>query len=236
MALFGLFKSKPERELQGALQQMNEMLFPRGEQDIARDCQRIDALTNQKIPQDNLRGFVAGCKALLHVSDSNDEDRFVDSFMRRSEGRISQTEAYEMYAYFEGEATFYDNFTRQMKLMGGNMSASPEELFGDMPWIYSMGTREDTIQDGHGEFGLVKTNPAPTISVRGSNRYLQNLRFGGRPVEANRLGSTSSDATLGSVDMYSLTCAGREVGTVYICPYHKRNSRKSPKGFSLVTG
>ncbi len=236
MALFGLFKSKQERELNSALQQMNEMMFPRGEQDIARDCQRIDALTHQKIPQDRLRGFVAGCKALLHVSDSDDEARFIDSFMRRAEGRISQTEAYEMYAYFAGEASFYDNLTRQMKLMGGDRSASPEELFGDMPWTYSMGTREDTIQGGHGEYGLVKTNPVPTISVRGSDRYLANLRFGGRPVEANRLGSTSSDVTPGSVDMYALTCAGREVGTVYICPYHKRNSRKAPKGFTLAPG
>ena len=91
MALFGLFKSKQERELNSALQQMNEMMFPRGEQDIARDCQRIDALTHQKIPQDRLRGFVAGCKALLHVSDSDDEARFIDSFMRRAEGRISHT-------------------------------------------------------------------------------------------------------------------------------------------------
>lgn len=37
MAFFGLFKSKPEAELQSALQQMNEMLFPLGEQDIAND-------------------------------------------------------------------------------------------------------------------------------------------------------------------------------------------------------
>lgn len=236
MAFFGLFKSKQEREFDNSLQKITEMVFPRGEQDIERDCQRINALTNGKIPQDRLRGFVTGCKTLVRISESDDDARFTGSFMQRAEGRISEKEAYEMYAYFEGEANFYDNLTRQMTLMGGNPSDSPEAIFGDMPWIYSAGTREDTIEDGYGEFGLAHTNPVPTISVRGSNRYLANLRFGGHPVEANRMGSTSSDATPGSVDMYALTCAGRKVGTVFICPYHKRNSRKAPKGFLLDIG
>lgn len=235
MAFFGLFKSKPERELENTFQQLNEILFPRGEQDIERDCQRINALTNGKIPQDKLRGFVAGCKTIVRISESEDEARFIGSFMQRAEGRISEKEAYEMYAYFEGEATFYDSFTRQVKLMGGNPSDSSEAIYGDAPWIFSAGTREDKIQDGYGEFGLVNTNLVPTISVRGSNSYLANLRFGGHHVEANRLGSTNSDATPGSGDIYALTCAGRKVGTVFICPYHKRNSRKAPKGFSLVT-
>jgi len=197
MAFFGLFKSRPERELENSLQQLNEMLFPRGEQDIERDCQRINALANGKIPLDKLRGFVAGCKTIVCISESEDDARYIGSFMQRAEGRISEKEAYEMYAYFEGEATFYDNLTRQMKLMGGNTSDSSEAIFGNMPWIFSAGTHEDTIQDGYGEFGLVNTNPVPTISVRGSNRYLANLRFGGHPVEANRMGSTSSDATPG---------------------------------------
>lgn len=236
MAFFGLFQSKQDKELDNLLQKLNEMLFPRGELDIVRDCKRIDALTNGKIPQDKLRGFVAGCKSLVRGSESEDNARFIGSFMQHAEGRISEKEAYEMYVYFEGEATVYDNLNRQMKLMGENLPYTSESILGDMPWIYAAGTREDTIQDGYGEFGLVNTNPVPTISVRGSNRYLANLRFGGQPVEANRMGSTSSDATPGSVDIYALTCAGRKVGTVFICPYHKRNSRKAPKGFSLDSG
>jgi hypothetical protein len=153
--------------------------------------------------------------------------------MNRAEGRISETEAYAMYAYFEGEASFYDNITRHLKSTGGDASLA-QELFGDMPWIYSAGTNDDVIPGCYGEYGLTVTNPVPTISIKGSNRYLAALRLGGRSLVATRAGSTSTDVTPGSVDIYNLTSDGRDVGTIYICPYHKRNSRKAPKGFSLV--
>jgi hypothetical protein len=34
--------------------------------------------------------------------------------------------------------------------------------------------------------------------------------------------------------MYSITSGGVSLGTVYLCPYHKRNSGKAPEGFRLV--
>lgn len=233
MAFFGLFKSKQEREMEDVFRKINEMMFPGGEKDHVRDCQRIDGLTGGKIPAEKIKGFVAGCKSLLHIAKDHDEDRFVASFKTRSEGRISEAEAYAMYAYLEGEANYYDKMTLMIKTGGGNVSDT-EGLFGDMPWIYSAGTKTDEVSGGHGEYGLTVTNPVPTISVRGSNRYLGALRIGGQPVEANRAGSTSTDVTPGSVDIYKLSSNGRSVGTVYICPYHKKNSRKAPKGFSLV--
>ena len=233
MAFFGLFKSKQEKEMEDAFRNMREMLFPGGDKDMERDCQRISALIGNKVPADKLKGFVSGCKALLHIAKKHDEDRFVSSFMARSEGLISQAEAYAMYAYLEGEADYYDKITLMLKNMGGDLSAA-EELYGNMPWIYSEGAKADQISTGYGEFGLTVTNPVPTVSIRGSELYISALRIGGRTVEANRSGSTSTDATPGSVDIYHLSSGGRDVGKVYICPYHKKNSRRAPKGFSLV--
>lgn len=233
MAFFGLFKSKQERDMEGMLQKINAMIFPGGEADVRRDCQRVDNLVKEKIPQDKLKGFVAGCKALLHISELDSDQRFVRSFMTRSEGRISEAEAYAVFAYLEGEARYYDTIALQMGQLAGKGLAI-KEMLGNMPWIYSEGTTGDTIPGGYGEFGLAVSNPVPTVSVRGSNYYISRLRHRGRPVEAKRLGSMSSDATAGSVDAYRLSVSGVEVGTVYICPYHKMISGVAPKGFLLA--
>lgn len=228
MAFFGLFKSKQERDMEGMFRELNAMIFPGGEADVRRDCQRIDALVGGSIPQDKLKGFVAGCKALLHISEFDSDQRFVNSFMARSEGRISEAEAYSVFAYLEGEASYYD----KIALVAGK-GVDVKEMLGNMPWIYSEGTDKDEIPGGYGDFGLSVSNPVPTISVRGSNFYLGRLRHRGSPVEANRLGSMSSDATPGSVDAYRLSVGSADVGTVFICPYHKRISRLAPRGFSL---
>ena len=55
-----------------------------------------------------------------------------------------------------------------------------------------------------------------------------------KAVVANRFGSTKSDVTPGSIDNYNLEVLGLEVGTIYICPYHKWNSNLAPRGFTLT--
>jgi len=219
--------------MEDMFRKINAVIFPGGEADMARDCKRVDSLANGKIPQEKLKGFVAGCKTLLHISELDSEERFVRSFITRAEGRISEAEAYAIFSYIEGEARQYDTIAVHAGQMGGN-PALLNEMLGDMPWIYSEGTDQDQVPGGYGEFWLAASNPVPTVSVRGSNLYLGRLRYRGKPVEANRLGSMSTDATPGSVDAYRLSIGGTDVGTVYLCPYHKRISRLAPRGFSLV--
>lgn len=98
------------------------------------------------------------------------------------------------------------------------------------------GVDTDEIPNGYGPFGLSKTNPIPTRGVPGSNEYLARLRTKeGRSVESSRLGSTSAkDVTSGMIDMYNVSSGGVSLGTVYLCPYHKRNSEKAPEGFRLA--
>lgn len=98
------------------------------------------------------------------------------------------------------------------------------------------GVDTDEIPNGYGPFGLSKTNPIPTRGVPGSNEYIARLRTkDGRSVESSRLGSTSAkDVTSGMIDMYNVSSGGVSLGTVYLCPYHKRNSEKAPEGFRLA--
>lgn len=98
------------------------------------------------------------------------------------------------------------------------------------------GVDTDDIPKGYGPYGLCKTNPVPTRGIHGSNEYLSRLRTrDGRLIENSRIGSTSApDVTSGMVDMYSISSGDVSLGTVYLCPYHNRNSGKAPEGFRLV--
>ena len=95
----------------------------------------------------------------------------------------------------------------------------------------------DQIPGGYGPFGLCATNPVPTHSVAGSSAYLENLRTGdGRPIRGRRTGSTSAkDVTNGMIDIYQITTDDQMVATIYLCPYHRRNSAKAPDGFRTAT-
>jgi hypothetical protein len=109
-------------------QKINARIFPGGEAYVIRDCLRVETLVEGKIPQNKLRGFVAVCKTLLNISELDSDQRFVKSFMVRSEGCISEAEAYSVFAYLEGEASYYD----KMGLLAGK-GVDIKEMFGDMP-------------------------------------------------------------------------------------------------------
>lgn len=98
------------------------------------------------------------------------------------------------------------------------------------------GVETDDIPKGYGPYGLCKTNPVPTSGIPGSDLYLTRLRtHDGRSIESSRIGSTTAeDVTSGAIDMYSISSMGVSLGTVYLCPYHKRNSARAPEGFRLA--
>lgn len=96
--------------------------------------------------------------------------------------------------------------------------------------IYGDGVDADQIPGAIGEFGLDVNNPIPVKSVLGAIEYLENLTFSdGSKVKYVRLHSTSSAYVKHPVDAYALSReSGDKVCTVYLSPYHKRNSRKKP--------
>jgi hypothetical protein len=93
----------------------------------------------------------------------------------------------------------------------------------------------DEIPGGTGPFGLCPTNPIPTGGIPGTYQYLARLvTKEGHPVENVRTGTTGADNISGMIDMYRITNGSVELGTIYVCPYHKRNSTKAPAGFRLL--
>lgn len=225
MGLFDIFKSKEQRDADGAVGKILEAIFPGGEQDILRDMDRVHRLTKGKIPTDKLLGYVRGCKVLVHISQNHTEPTFIQSMKVRSENRITDAEAKDVYAYFAGEAAYLDNLTR---MMPGSANAA------DVQRSFASGTYNDTIEGGRGGFGTEVNNPIPTICIRSSGEYLARLRYKGAPVESQRVGSTSSPVCQGGIDIYKISVGGRDVGTIYLSPYHKNTSKKAPAGFELA--
>jgi len=233
MALWGLFKGKDESKKDKAFDDMNTFVNPMGEVDVARDCQKIRELSHGKIPKESLRLFTMGCKVLALTAKDYDDDDFVRSYIARSGNLLSANEARNIYVYFAGEVSHRNGFIQMMKAQGQPITQELLNQLSDFASARDNGTTEDQILGGHGDFGHALTNPIPTICVAGSKKYLAKLRYQNKPVENKRVGSTTSDVTEGSVDIYDIFSDGRKVASIYICPYHRKNSKLAPKGFSL---
>jgi len=233
VGLFNIFKSKQQRAADDAMKQVGAQIFPGGAADVQRDCERVGRIISGKLAPDALRGFVTGCKTLIAISDTHTEESFVRSFVIRSENRITPEEAYDVLVYLTGECSAFDKMTMFAAKSGGELSSEMQQYISDLPKTYAQGVKADQLPNGSGEFGLELTNPVPTISIRSSNEYLSRLRYRGHPVENNRNGSKQSPVTAGAVDVYQLTQNEQPVGTVYLCPYHRKTSSKAPRGFKL---
>jgi hypothetical protein len=121
------------------------------------------------------------------------------------------------------------------------LQSSPEvqkqkELFDAMSALCEGGVDSDEMPNGTGEFGLESTNPIPCKTVLGSTCYLGRLRAADcSKVAYQRLGTTQSATSPHPIDIYEIVHAtGRKLATLYISPYHKRISRKPPRGFMLA--
>ena len=84
------------------------------------------------------------------------------------------------------------------------------------------------------EYGLVVNKPIYTKGVKGSNRYLEELRAAnGEKLIWSRLGSTSAEGINGMIDIYMSTLpSGEPYKKIYINMYGNTNSKKIPNGFS----
>ncbi|MDD2724014.1 MAG: hypothetical protein PHH59_08355 [Methylovulum sp.] len=227
MGLFDIFKNKEQREFDKLMEEMLDVLFPNGENDIARDSKRVYLLIQGKLSMDECRNCVKGSKAVVVFAEDKSAEHAVPSIRAKFNNKITEKEAYGIYAYLSGEAMYLDR-------LNAIMGMDDDEEMDAIKEIFKNGVDAEKLPDGYGEYGHTVTNPILTISVNGSKDYLSRLRFNGKPINYERTGSVSSDVTSGSIDIYSITCSGKPLGDIYICPYHKRNSKKAPKEFTFI--
>jgi hypothetical protein len=110
------------------------------------------------------------------------------------------------------------------------------ELLGLMRGLAASGTDQDEIPGAVGEFGLCATNPIPTHTPFGSRFYLSRLRAAsGGAINYVRRGSTIPVSGGHPVDIYTISdVRGQFLATIYVSPYHRRNSQRAPEGFQIA--
>ncbi len=104
MGLFDVFKSKDQKELDKIMENMLAALFPNGEIDIVRDAKRVHLLLQGKLTMDECRACVKGSKTVILVAEDKSAERMVPSIMARTNHKITEKEAYSVYAYLSGES------------------------------------------------------------------------------------------------------------------------------------
>lgn len=109
-------------------------------------------------------------------------------------------------------------------------------LYTALSELSNDGVDTDEIPGASGTFGFDVTNPIPIHTTFGSISYLRRLRtMAGEEVESERIGSFGSPITEMPVDGYQLsTVQEKDLGVIYLSPYHKRTSAKAPDGFTLT--
>jgi hypothetical protein len=126
-----------------------------------------------------------------------------------------------------------------------NMQEKLEDLLADFDannrestmdiYINTEGTDQDEIPNGIGEFGHSKTNAIPTHKVAGSYQYLNNLKTkNNKAIQYSRVGSLVLPYSKFPIDEYDIFENDKKIATIYISAYHKKNSNKAPKGFSII--
>jgi len=133
----------------------------------------------------------------------------------------------------------FDSFKKRTNLSTVSSDSDPmvEMLKAVMLDIQKTGLSVDVLPNSFGEFGLTSTNPIPTFFTLGSDEYLIKLRtLDGKSIKFERFGSVRPENLPKTpVDGYKITTiSGLSLPNLYFCMYHKRNSKKAPKGFYLI--
>ena len=112
--------------------------------------------------------------------------------------------------------------------------SDPIDFFEKLKALNTSGTDLDEMPEGYGEFGLTVTNPIPVCTVLGNIVYLSKLKTAnGEKITYERRGSTGSQNIKAMIDVYEVFCLNRQIATLYICPYNKKNSNRAPSGFII---
>lgn len=223
MGVFDFFNRKKQKAFDKAIKNRLADLFPNVYVDIEKDAKQVYLLLQGRLNLEGCRSCVIDCKTLMNSAEDKSAEAIVSGIMARTCNKCTEEEAYRIYAYLSGEAMV---FNRPGAPPGSSGEESVEAFFHNA-------IDANELPEGFGPYGFSETNPILTVSSYGSKDYLNHLRFNGQPITYERLGSTSSAVSNAPIDRYSISCAGKPLSDIYICPYHHRNSKRVPAGYAF---
>ena len=211
-----------KNELTSSLEKMNKEIFPNGQLDIDKGTKKLLKILNDNIDKNTAQNIFVKSSSICYITSMK------GTF---SKERLKQHLAPYALDYFNDDTLgeFYDF------IISKNERASLIEITREFSKSSNpKGTDKDVMPEGYGEFGLEITNPIPTSSIPDSYFYLNSLRTqNGSEITFNRIGSMGAPNISQTIDAYTISANGKELATIYICPYNKKTSTKAPKGFIL---
>lgn len=100
---------------------------------------------------------------------------------------------------------------------------------------YVRGVEINEINETHGEFGYVKTNPIIAPDILTGKAYLANLVLvSGESISFDRKGSVTAANVNDLIDEYSIyNSSGEFITYLYVSGYQNSLSKNTPKGFKF---
>lgn len=211
--------TKKSNNLEKFFDQILKTHFPDGNKQINDQTQEIIKLSNGRLDFKKARSILLRGKGILSI----DKSRVYDSIKLNFGNILSKDELKIITAFI----IFNSASESTVKLVEIGFNTE------------NVGSNEDEIPTGHGEFGHCSTNPIPVNGIMTSEVYLEKLRtMDDKKIKWERKGSIKPTikGVIGMIDIYDIFDDDNNyLGKLYISPYNQKLSEKAPQGFVLET-
>jgi hypothetical protein len=214
-----------ETGAEGMEEQMQRVIFPGGEEEIAEEAGRLRSLLKRYYPPSLLRSVLVSASGFFARSEDKSEGKLLQHIREKSNHQFSKPDAKALHDFI---------YSRALRLAMG-MTKRELASFNDIRDL--TGCDADKVPGGKGPFGLSADNPIPVKGIISNDYYLGRLRtWKGERITWERKGSITAALGGKPVDVYRIfDLEGGEMTQFYISPYHRRVSNKAPEGFRLLT-
>lgn len=218
MGFFDIFRRKKEPDMPEALAKVFNLFFPNGmEEQKTLTNQLMNKLGNRydiELVTNNYI-FVLTC---LFMDEDKSLDTVTEKVNQRLNNKLSKNDI----------GIIYNHAVENNKQLSQTVG-----LLNAMQRLCERGTANDVMPQGYGEFGLEVTNPIPIHGVPENEVYLRKLRLSdGSKIAWKRIGSCGAPNIEDIIDNYEICDQyGTRICNLYLCPYNRKTSSKTPKGF-----
>ena len=220
MGLFDFFRRKKEPEMPEALAKIFKLYFPQGREQQKVLTEKLCKKLNNRFSFEEVTNNYVFVLTCLFMDDDKSLDAIIEKVLNRPNNKLTRNEISSIYNHA------VENNEQLSRTIG---------LLNIMETMCSKGTTEDSMPEGYGEFGLDITNPVPIHGVQDNENYLRKLRLAnGSGIKWSRIGSCKAPNIEQIIDNYIIhDLSGNKICNLYLCPYNRKTSNKTPKGFII---
>ena len=218
MGLFDFFRRKKEPEMPEALAKIFKLYFPQGREQQKVLTEKLCQKLNNRFSFEEVTNNYVFVLTCLFMDDDKSMDAIIEKVLNRPNNKLTRNDISSIYNHA------VENNEQLSRTVG---------LLNIMETMCSKGTTEDSMPEGYGEFGLDITNPIPIHGVQDNENYLRKLRLAnGSSIKWSRIGSCKAPNIEQIIDNYIIhDLSGNKICNLYLCPYNRKTSNKTPKGF-----